>query len=77
MLERVESHGFQHTAVMLGCVEQSEAAPVANNYRNMYFRLSLVLERVESPGSQQTAVLLGCVEQSEAEYIANNYRNIH
>ena len=34
MLGRVESPGFQHTAVMLGCVEPSEAAPVANNYRN-------------------------------------------
>ena len=34
MLGRVESSGFQHTAVMLGCVEPSEAAPVANNYRN-------------------------------------------
>ena len=35
MLERVESPGFQHTAVMLGFVEQSEAAPVTNNYRNI------------------------------------------
>ena len=34
MLGRVESPGFQHTAVMLGCVELTEAAPVANNYRN-------------------------------------------
>ena len=34
VLGRVESPGFQHTAVMLGCVEPSEAAPVANNYRN-------------------------------------------
>ena len=34
MLGRVESPGFQHTAVMSGCVEPSEAAPVANNYRN-------------------------------------------
>ena len=34
MLGRVETPGFQHTAVMLGCVEPSEAAPVANNYRN-------------------------------------------
>ena len=34
MLGRVESPGFQHTAVMLGCVEPSEAAPVANSYRN-------------------------------------------
>ena len=34
MLGRVESPGFQHTAVTLGCVEPSEAAPVANNYRN-------------------------------------------
>ena len=34
MLGRVESPGFQHTAVMLGCVEPSEAAPVANNYQN-------------------------------------------
>ena len=34
MLGRVESPGFQHTAVMLGCVEPSEAAPVTNNYRN-------------------------------------------
>ena len=34
VLGRVESPGFQHTAVMLGCVEPSGAAPVANNYRN-------------------------------------------
>ena len=34
VLGRVESPGFQHTAVLLGCVEPSEAAPVANNYRN-------------------------------------------
>ena len=34
MLGRVESPGFQHTAVMMGCVVPSEAAPVANNYRN-------------------------------------------
>ena len=34
VLGRVESPGFQHTAVMLGCVEPSEAAPVANIYRN-------------------------------------------
>ena len=34
MLGRVESPRFQHTAVMLGCVEPSEAAPLANNYRN-------------------------------------------
>ena len=34
VLGRVESPGFQHTAVMLGCVEPSEAAPVTNNYRN-------------------------------------------
>ena len=35
MLERVESPEFRHTAVMLDCVEQSEAEPVANNYRNI------------------------------------------
>ena len=34
VLGRVESPGFQHTAVMLGCVKPSGAAPVANNYRN-------------------------------------------
>ena len=34
MLGRVESPRFQHTAVVLGCGEPSEAVPVANNYRN-------------------------------------------
>ena len=34
MLGRVKSPGFHHTAVMLGCEEPSEAAPVANTYRN-------------------------------------------
>ena len=34
MLGRVESPGFQHTAVMLGSEEPSEVAPIANNYRN-------------------------------------------
>ena len=34
VLERVESPGSQHTVVLLGCVEQSEAESVANSYRN-------------------------------------------
>ena len=36
VLERVESPGSQHTAVMLGCMEQSEVESVANNYRNIH-----------------------------------------
>ena len=76
MLGRVESPGFQHTAVMLSGVEPSEAAPVANKYRNI-LKAETCAERVESPRSQHTAVLLSCVEQSEAAYVANKYRNIH
>ena len=34
VLERMESAGSQHTAVLLGYMEQSEAESVANNYRN-------------------------------------------
>ena len=55
VLGRVESPGFQHTAVMLGCVEPSGAAPVANNYRNTaHTRRHIpiggsVAVRVESP----------------------------
>ena len=75
MLGRVESPGFQHTAVMLGCVEPSEAAPAAK-YRNI-LQAETCADRVESPRSQHAAALLICVEQSEAEYVANNYRNIH
>ena len=55
MLGRVESPGFQHTAVMLGCVEPSEAAPVANVIEiphtlvDIYQSGALLLVRVESP----------------------------
>ena len=76
MLGRVESPGFHHTAVMLGCVEPLEAAPVANKYRNI-LKAETCAERVEPPRSQHTAVLLSCVGQSEAEYVANNHQNIH
>ena len=76
MLGRVESPGFQHTAVMLCCVEPSEAEPAANKYRNI-LEAETCAESVKSPRSQHTAALLSCVEQSEAEYVANNYRNIH
>ena len=61
---------------MSGCVEPSEAAPVANKYWNI-LQAETCAERAESPRSQHTAVLLSCVEQSETEYVANNYRNIH
>ena len=67
VLGRVESPGFQHTAVMLGCVEPSEAAPVANNYRNTaHTRRHIPIggSVVDEGGvpSQHTAVLLGGVE---------------
>ena len=51
MLRRVGSPGFQHTAVMSGCVEPSEAASVANKYRNIllyYITLNTVLLPINS-----------------------------
>ena len=36
VLERVESPGSQHKAVLLGCVEHSEAESVTNNYWNIH-----------------------------------------
>ena len=63
MLKRVELPGSHHTAVLLGCVEQSEAESADNNYRNTPTEGKILcLKRVESPGSQHTAVLLGSLE---------------
>ena len=68
MLGRVESPGFQHTAVMLGCVEPSEVnllptiIEILHTLVDIYQSGPLLLVRVESPISQHTAVLLGGVE---------------
>ena len=55
MLGRVESPGFQHTAVMVGCVEPSELhllptiIEIPHTLVDIYQSGALLLVRVESP----------------------------
>ena len=92
MLGRVESPGFQHTAVMLGCVEPSVAAPVANNYRNTaHTRRHIPIGgSVAGEGGgfcgrgcdilvsmfPRSEILIERKKKSEAQLVANTYWNM-